>query len=165
MGRLVECEFCERLYSAHSLSIHQPQCADNPNSSQRIADVKKQMADHAKRKKMRRSRSQETRKPKGNSTFRADAPAQTMQHNIGPLRLCYVCGNPFEQTKLAAHEETCLMGWTKRTRQLPEWMTTRRPRPLNVPSIDGSVDIVRQNVHAIEQSGRASRVGVLGEND
>ncbi|CAI4221199.1 unnamed protein product [Auanema sp. JU1783] len=136
MSSLTSCPFCERLYTHHSLNIHRPKCRSNPsvNSMPRSSSVK------VSKKKSVKDR------PRTRSICR---------HEKVEFRVCLVCADKVELHAISAHEQLCLEKWNKICKKISKRFEVRKPVPLLVPSLDGSLDIQRLNEHAIQQSRKS----------
>ncbi|WKX91912.1 hypothetical protein Q1695_010167 [Nippostrongylus brasiliensis] len=132
MSGFVTCPHCARLYSQHSLHLHESKCLENPLATRRASMVSLVKAMSL------RPRTRSTSRPAG------------VQH-----RLCYVCGEQFTEQDIAAHENKCIDKWTKTCERLAPRFESRTPLLLQIPSVDGTIDARRLNEHAITQSSKA----------
>ncbi|CAJ0593027.1 unnamed protein product [Cylicocyclus nassatus] len=130
--RLVTCKFCDRLYSCHSLPLHEPKCQENPNARIHTEEVGT--------KKLKSTR------PRTQSLSRSDGVE---------YRICFVCGKSFDEDEVAKHERRCLKDYKQECERLDKRFVSRPPEPLTIPTVDGTYDAHRLNEHAKQQAEKA----------
>ncbi|KAK6016409.1 hypothetical protein OSTOST_18108 [Ostertagia ostertagi] len=134
MSGLVSCPHCDRLYSHHSLQLHISKCKENPGAIRRFSMVLKKNTSA----KNVRPRTRSMSRPAGDS-----------------FRLCYVCGQRFDERNIASHEQKCIKDWSQTCDRLTTRFESRTPMPLLIPSVDGTSDARRLNEHATAQATKA----------
>ncbi|EYB99801.1 hypothetical protein Y032_0120g950 [Ancylostoma ceylanicum] len=129
----VTCKFCDRLYSRHSLPLHEPKCQENPSA-------RRQSIPEA-----------------GNRTPKSIRPrTRSMSRPAGvEFRVCFVCGQRFDPTDITQHERHCLAEWKRDYDRLKRRFESRAPEQLLIPSVDGTQDSRRLNEHAEAQAAKA----------
>uniref|UniRef100_A0A0N5A5G7 C2H2-type domain-containing protein n=1 Tax=Parastrongyloides trichosuri TaxID=131310 RepID=A0A0N5A5G7_PARTI len=79
------------------------------------------------------------------------------QENCENLLMCFVCGIFFEHNIIKTHQEQCLIIWETVHKQLPVYIRVIPPKIINVPSIDGTINITRHNQLAEASAKRCQR--------
>ncbi|VDO79761.1 unnamed protein product [Heligmosomoides polygyrus] len=93
MSALVTCPHCDRLYTHHSLPLHESKCQENPKAGARLAAVVAELSSKRTTKPLLRPRTRSISRPAGVEQ-----------------RLCCVCGEPFTEQEIASHERKCMNG-------------------------------------------------------
>ncbi|PAV84089.1 hypothetical protein WR25_21187 [Diploscapter pachys] len=145
MPSFVSCKFCDRLYSAHSLQLHEKKCLDNPQRPE--PNLQNKSDEQAPTKPSKKSTKL---RPKTMSLSRGNSSAHS--------RVCYVCGQELPEETIEKHEKRCFEEWKAICASFSKKFEFRIPQPLSVPSVDGTKDNDRLNKHAKEQSHIAQRV-------
>lgn len=138
MSALVTCPHCDRLYTHHSLPLHESKCQENPKAGARLAAVVAELSSKRTTKPLLRPRTRSISRPAGVEQ-----------------RLCCVCGEPFTEQEIASHERKCMNEWSNTCERLASRFESRTPTPLLIPSVDGTSDARRLNEHATVQAARA----------
>ncbi|KAE9420711.1 hypothetical protein Angca_008039 [Angiostrongylus cantonensis] len=134
-SRMVNCQYCNRLYTQYSLPLHQPKCQENPWVA-------------------RLSPTGRSARPDWMTTSRRPT-TRSMSRPTVEFRMCFVCGKHFDEQHIAHHEQKCFEDWYKTCDRLGSRFKFRTPIPLLVPSVDGTCDVHRLNEHAAAQVAMA----------
>ncbi|KAI6207280.1 hypothetical protein M3Y99_01852400 [Aphelenchoides fujianensis] len=72
-------------------------------------------------------------------------------------RVCFVCGEQVPSVDLMIHELECEADWRTNRRDFPANIKVRSPRPMRIPSVDGTIDPRRLDLYALESAERARK--------
>ncbi|CAI2311282.1 unnamed protein product [Caenorhabditis sp. 36 PRJEB53466] len=97
-----------------------------------------------KRKKIRPSE-MVTERPRTRSLSR-------YSHENNGLRICFVCGEQYDDSIIEEHKEKCYGDWTRLAKTLAVRFHIHQPKTLNTPSVDGTIDVARENMRAVQSS-------------
>ncbi|CEF66511.1 Hypothetical protein SRAE_2000117900 [Strongyloides ratti] len=67
------------------------------------------------------------------------------QENCENYLMCFICGVFCEPILIKNHQEQCLIIWETIHKQLPMYIRSTPPKIINVPSVDGTINITRHN--------------------
>uniref|UniRef100_A0A0K0F5K1 C2H2-type domain-containing protein n=1 Tax=Strongyloides venezuelensis TaxID=75913 RepID=A0A0K0F5K1_STRVS len=67
------------------------------------------------------------------------------QENCENHLMCFICGIFCESHIIKTHQEQCLIIWETIQKQLPLYIRSTPPKIVNVPSVDGTINITRHN--------------------
>ncbi|ULU11502.1 hypothetical protein L5515_001222 [Caenorhabditis briggsae] len=152
MPTFLECPHCQRLYSRHSLAIHEKNCVD---SMQKILEQEKLKLMQQNQK---RGRSKSGRRKKIRPTeMTAERPrtrslSRYNHENVDGLRTCFVCGEQYDDQVIEEHKEKCYVDWSQLAKPLTIRFHIHQPKTINPPSIDGTIDVSRENMRAVQSS-------------
>ncbi|KAI6231505.1 hypothetical protein M3Y95_00388800 [Aphelenchoides besseyi] len=98
------------------------------------------------------------RRPKTPPTQSLDLLQQSTEDT---KRVCFVCGSQISTIDLMIHEIECEAEWRTARREFPPNIKAISPRPMRIPSVDGTVDPRRLDFFAEESARKAQRARCL----
>ncbi|CAI5438214.1 unnamed protein product [Caenorhabditis angaria] len=141
MPQFFECSFCQRLYSQHSLIIHQKNCLEQKKSEENVVKKPKR----SKSSKRKREDVILPERPRTRSLSRSSI-------DTGQFRICYVCGTQFDVDSIEQHTIKCFQEWSDMAIPLSERFFINEPKQLNIPSIDGTINTFYENQRSVKSS-------------
>ncbi|KAF1768399.1 hypothetical protein GCK72_000211 [Caenorhabditis remanei] len=152
MPTFLECPHCQRLYSRHSLVIHEKNCVEAMHKileqeklKMMQQNQKRGRSKSGRRKKIRPAAEVVVERPRTKSLSRYN-------HENNGFRICFVCGEQYDDQVIEEHKEKCYVDWSDLAKPLTIRFHIHQPKTLNTPSIDGTIDVARENMRAVQSA-------------
>ncbi|EGT51919.1 hypothetical protein CAEBREN_30838 [Caenorhabditis brenneri] len=153
MPTFLECPHCQRLYSKHSLVIHVKNCVESMHKILEQEQEKlKNMENNQKRGRSKSGRRKKIRPAEMTVERPRTRSLSRYNHENDGLRICFVCGDQYDEQVIEEHKEKCLADFSHITKHLTVRFHIHQPKTINPPSIDGTVDVARENMRAVQSA-------------